>query len=345
MSNMTRRIVTALAILLITAATVHAQDLDGKVLLRYKWNAGEEVTLKVANVSEGDMLTTDMTKEPPEETDMYIKTVNSMPLYQTIEAVDEEGNGTIAYQMGIMEMDITAGDKPPQHIIMDPVAKTMTVNGEPTPMPKTGLGYFGGSFRMVMTPLGEVLSFEAPEAEGNPSDIMGLSPRQFAQMARASQMQFPAEPIREGYSWAQTVDLSAPQAAQEGGDAEAEAAEAAPMTMTMVYTLVGFETVGEVECAKIEIVGAMDMTMTVSPPMENADLTVQMGPAHFSMSGFTYFDPEAGCVVKTELNQIMDLQQETRGQVKAGGQTHDINMITTIEDFRQHTLVTREREE
>lgn len=339
---MTRRVVTAMAVLLITAPMSWAQDLDGKVLLRYKWNAGEEVCFQVAVEAEGEMVMTDMTKEPPEENGMYISQTVNMPLYTTIEAVDEEGNGTVAYQMGIMEMDMTAGDQPTQHIVIDPVAKTMTVNGEPAPLPDTALGYFGGSFRMVMSPLGEVLSFETPEAQGDLPDMMGLSATQFARMARTSQMQLPAEPIREGYSWAQTVDLSTPRGAQEGEETEEEA-QAAPMTMTMVYTLVGFETVGEVQCAKIEIVGAMDMTMTVSPPAEDADLTVQMAPMHFSMHGFTYFDPEAGCVVRAEGDQIMELHQETQGQVKAGGETHDINMIMTTEDFRTNTVVTREK--
>jgi len=333
-----------MAVILITAAMSWAQHLDGKVLLRYKWNAGEEVSSQMAVQAEGDMVMTDMTKEPPEETGMYISQSINMPMYQTVEAVDEEGNGTVAYQMGIMEMDMTAGDQPAQHIVIDPVAKTMTVNGEPAPLPATALGHFGGPFRMVMSPLGEVLSFEAPDMDRNLPDMMGLSPTQFAQMARTWGIQLPAEPIREGYSWAQTMDLSTPRTAEEGEDAEGEAAEAVPMTVTMVYTLVGFETVGEVECAKIEMVGAMDMTMTVSPPTEGADLTVQMGPMHLSIHGFTYFDPEAGCVVSTEIDQIMELHQETLGQVKAGGETQDINMITTTEDFRTNIVVTRDEE-
>jgi hypothetical protein len=341
---MTRRALTPMAVILITAAMSWAQDLDGKVLLRYKWNAGEEVSCQVAIEAEGDMVMTDMTKEPPEETRMHISQTMNMPLYQTIEAVDGEGNGTVAYQMGIMEMDMTAGDQPAQHIVIDPVAKTMTVNGEPAPLPDTALGYFGAVFRMVMSPLGEVLSFEAPDMERNLPDMMGLSATQFAQMARTSQMQLPEEPISAGYSWAQTVDLSTPRTAQEGEEAEGEAAEAAPMTLTMVYTLVGFETAGEVECAKMELVGAMDMTMTVSPQTEGADLVVHMGPMHVSMHGFTYFDPEAGCVVSTEIDQIMDMRQETRGQVQVGDQTQDINMITTTEDFRTNTVVTREEE-
>jgi hypothetical protein len=341
---MTRRVVTAMGALLITTAVSWAQDLDGKVLLRYKWNAGEEVSFQVAVEAEGEMVMTDMTKEPPEETGMHISQSINMPMYHTVEAVDEEGNGTVAYQMGIMEMDMTAGDQPAQHIVIDPAAKTMTVNGEPAPLPDAGLGYFGAVFRMVMSPLGEMLSFEAPDMEGNLPDMMGLSATQFARMARTSQMQLPEEPISAGYSWAQTVDLSTPRTAQEGEDAEGEETEAAPMTVTMIYTLVGFETVGEVECAKIEMVGAMDMTMAVSPPTEGADLTVQMGPMHLSMHGFTYFDLEAGCVVSTEIDQIMELHQETQGQVKAGGETHDINMITTTEDFRTNTVVTREEE-
>ena len=337
---MTKRIVTAMAVLLISATVSPAQDLDGKVLLRYKWNAGEEVSFQVAIEAEGEMFMTDMTKEPPEETGMYLSQTISMPLYVTIEAVDEEGNGTVAYQMGIMEMDMTANDQPAQHIVIDPVAKTMTVNGEPAPVPATVLGYFGAVFRMVMSPLGEVLSFEAPDTERDLSDMMGLSATQFAQMARTSQMQVPEDPIREGYSWAQTVDLSTPRTPQEGE--EADPAEPTPMTMTMVYTLVGFETVGEVECAKIEIVGAMDMAMTIAPPAEAADLTVHMGPTHVSMRGFAYFDLEAGCVVSTEIDQIMKLHQHTQGQVKAGGETHDINMIMTQEDFRTNTMIVRE---
>ncbi|GAH52019.1 unnamed protein product, partial [marine sediment metagenome] len=76
---MTRRVVTAMAVLLITAPMSCAQDLDGKVLLRYKWNVGEEVSLKMAVEAEGAMVMTDMTKEPPEEKAMYISQTINMP--------------------------------------------------------------------------------------------------------------------------------------------------------------------------------------------------------------------------------------------------------------------------
>jgi len=193
---MTKRILVGMVATVIASGVVSGQDLGDRVLLRYKWNAGEEVSLKVAVETEGDMVMTDMTKEPPEETGMYISQSINMPMYQTVEAVDEEGNGTVAYQMGITEMDMTAGDQPAQHIVIDPVAKTMTVNGEPAPLPATALGYFGGAFRMVMSPLGEVLSFEAPEAQGDLAGMMGLSATQFAQMGGPRRCSSP--PSRSG---------------------------------------------------------------------------------------------------------------------------------------------------
>jgi hypothetical protein len=352
---MTKRIFVVIATAVIITGLAWSQDLGDRVLLRYTWNVGEQLTWNVSIEAEGDLLTTDLTKEPTEEQRVYMVRTMNMPIYQTIEAVDEEGNGTVGSHIGLLDIEVNVDDRPTQYIVIDPKAKTMTVDGEQAPMPEAALGFLGVEFRMVMSPLGEVLKFDAPFAQEQLFDMAGISLSDFAQMNQASQIQFPVEPIQEGYTWAQTKELRAPltsedqeeeDAEDEAADAEHEAAAPPPLAMTMVYTLEGFETMDDVNCAKVELVGAMDMRepFRVHSTAGGADLTVETGPAHVSMHGFIYFDPEAGCMVKSEVDSIMDVRQTTQGQVQAGDQTRDVNLIVNIEGLVQRVTVTREPE-
>jgi hypothetical protein len=355
MTQMSKRILTVLLAGLAALGAACAQDLGDRMLLRYKWNVGEQITWNVSIEAEGDLLMSDLTKQPAEEERVYMVRTMNMPIYQTIEVVDEGGNATVGSHIGLLDIGVSVGGRPARCIVIDPEAKTMTVDGEQAPMPEAALGFLGAEFRMVMSPLGEVLKFDAPFAQGQLFDMAGISLGDFAQMNQASQIQFPAEPIQEGYTWAQTKELRAAPTSeeQEGEDAEDEAADAEdeaaappPLAMTMVYTLEGFETVDDVNCAKVELVGAMDMRepFRVHSTAGGADFTVETGPAHVSMHGFIYFDPEAGCMVKSEVDSIMDVRQTTQGQVQAGDQTRDVNLTVNIEGFVQRAAVKRQAE-
>lgn len=341
---MSKRIVTLLLAGLATVAVAYGQDLAERVLLRYKWNAGDQVTW-TANVEvEGDLVMTDLTKQPPEEQTMHLVRTAHVPLDEVVDAVDEEGTGTVAYTLGLIEIDQTTGDQTSQHIVIDPAAKTMTLNGETMPLPEAALGHIGPQFRMVMSQLGEVLKFDAPFAQEQLFDMPGISGTDFLRVTQASQMEVPEDPIQEGYTWAQTVQLHPTPPPEQQDDAEDTDEEPPSLSLTMVYTLMGFEVVDQVECAKIEMLGAMDIRepYRISTSSQGADLTVETGPAHFSIHGFVYFDPEAGCLVKTEVETIMILQQATQGQLKAGDQTHDINMTMAVDGLVQRATLVRE---
>jgi len=339
---MTKRIVTAVTAAVVLTGLAWSQDLGERVLLRYKWNAGEQVTWRVTTEGGGDMLVQDLTKHPPQEQRINIFTVAYMPMYQTVEAVDEQRNGTVSYQMGPMEIDVQAAGQQ-QHMVMDPAANTMTVNGQQVPLPETMHAFLGQPMRMVMSPLGELIDYQVPFPFQQFFDMSQFSPGQFMQMSGNSQMQFPVEPVGVGYTWAQSSEIKLPTPAQQE-NVQQQPLEPLPITMTMVYTLAGFEMVEGAHCANIEMVGAMDMTeaMTMKPPAPGADMTVQVGPSHYSMRGVTYFDYEAGSVVRAEVTMGMNMQQETRGQVTHAGETHNIHTQMCFENFEFKVAITQE---
>ncbi len=359
---MTKRMLVGMVLAAIAVGFAWGQDAGERVLLRYKWNVGEEVTWAISAEGGGEQVNSDLTKEPPTENAMNIFLDMEMPMHQTVEAVDEEGNGTVAYQMGVMQVNVQAGDQPIHHTIIDPAAQKMIVEGEEMPLPAPLLTVLGEPMRMVVSPRGEVLSSQVPIDLELFFGMTQVSPAQGFQTMPATQMVLPEQPIGIGYTWAKTTDIKLGTASQdtEAGDDEAEAQpaeqpEAVPpeapeapsgMTLTMLYTLADFETIEGVECARIEVVGVLDAAepFTISPSVPGADLNVDLGPMHISMRGVIYFDPEASCEVRSEMHTIMQMRQETRGEVKHGDETHPIHMVTTSDNFEMDTITTREGE-
>jgi hypothetical protein len=336
---MSKRILAAMFAVVISAGLAWSQDAD-KVLLRYKWQIGEQAKWVVNSEGTGTVVTQDLMKAPPEETVTSISSTSTMPMYQTVEAVDEEGNGTISYQMGIIEVDWEAADGTVQHIVMDPVAKTMTVNGETTPAPPTAMLFGDEPIRMVLSPRGRVLESTMPAAMEQLFGTGGLSPTHAFDMMQSQQMEFPEQPIGVGYTWTQTsaITTSAPpgEAEQGAGDPEPP-----PFSFTAAYTLMGFETVAGVECAQIEAVGALDMTeaFQITQSTEQVDLTIAAGPSHVSLRGFVYFDPAAGRMVKTEMDIIMNMRQHVQGEMKTPEGTQGLDMESISDPMRMHTVV------
>ena len=350
---MTKRILVGMVATAIAGGVVSGQDLGDRVLLRYKWNVGEEVTWTISAEGGGEQVNSDLTKEPPTEEGINLALDMTMPMHQTVEAVDEQGNGSLAYQMGVMEVDVQAGAQPPQHVVIDPAAQKMIVGGEEMPLMPPMLAFLGEPMRRVVSPRGEVLSTQLPIDLELFFGTSQFSPLQALQTMPAAQMVLPEEPIGIGYTWAKTTEVRLGPASEqpEADDEQAEPgppeqAEAPGLTLTMLYTLADFETIEDVECAKIEVVGALHAAepFTISPSLPGADLNVAMGPMHVSMCGVIYFDPEAGCEVKSEMHTIMQMRQETRGELKRGDETLPIHTITTSKNFEMDTITTREGE-
>lgn len=347
---MTKRVLVGTVLAALAVGFAWGQDAADRVLLRYKWNVGEEVTWAISAEGAGEQVNSDLTKEPPTEDAINLALDMKMPMHQTVEAVNEEGNGSLAYQMGVMEVDVQAGAQPAQHVVIDPAAQKMIVGGEEMPLPAPMLAFLGEPIRMVVSPRGEVLSTQLPIDLELFFGTSQFSPMQALQTMPAAQMVLPEEPIGIGYTWAKTTEVKLrptseqPEAAGEQAETvPPEQAEAPALALTMLYTLADFETIEDVECAKIEVVGALHAAepFTISPSMPGVDLNVDMGPMHISMRGVIYFDPEAGCEVRSEMHTLMQMRQETRGEVKRGDQTHPIHTITTSENFEMNTIATR----
>lgn len=339
---MSKRIPAAMIGVALAIGMVSRQGFADGMVLRYQWNAGEESTLSMTCEGNGEMVLWMEIGGKGGEQDMDLTTVTKLPVYQTVESVDADGNAATAYQIGEMVVDVSGEGFPPQHIVVDPTGATMKVGEQETPMPEAAQWFFGRPIRMVMSPAGEVLEFYAPISHHEMFDMAGFSPAQFAQLVRTAQIALPKEGIQEGHSWAQTVDLSF-YAPDEKTGAE-EGVEAMPMLMTTVYTLAGFEQVDGSNCAKVDMVGVMELKEPTTVPisMPGVELTLEMGPARISISGFSYFDYENGRVVKSEIDTIMNMKQAIEGQFSFLGQTQNIQTEVAYDNYKTHTVMVRE---
>lgn len=314
---------------------------DG-TLLRYQWNAGDQATYNVISEAAGDMVLWIEAAGEGKTLELQVSSVAKLPIYRAVESVDEGGHAAVSYRMGEMQIDVTATDQPKTHFVVDPAGQTISINGKQLPMPEAAQWYFSRPMHMVVSSLGEVLEFYAPFSHDELFDMARFSPAQYAQMARVAQVQLPRDPIQEGHSWAQTSDLSFYAPSED--EAQEEGTKTLPMIMTMVYTLTGFEKTQDANCAKIEVVGLMELKEPTTIPISLAGMqfTVVVGPARVSIRGFSYFDYENGCLVKSEMDTIMNMQQEVDGELSFAGRTGKIHTETTWENFKTHIVLTRE---
>ncbi|MGD9496066.1 MAG: hypothetical protein AB7Y46_07135 [Armatimonadota bacterium] len=306
-----------------------AQPAD-RVLLRYHWNAGDEVVWQIKSETTGTITMRDLTEDPVEETTTEVWSSATMPMRLQVEAVDAEGNGTITYRFGTIEMDVAAQGQQ-QYIRIDPAAGTVTANGEQVPMPESIGNWLRAPIKLVVSPRGELLQVDLPETMQMPGGLGGMDMTQWMRLSQQWQMTFPEQPVSAGYAWGASMP-GVFGADEEAGDV-GEGLE--PPMATMVFTLAGWETVDGVECARVEMAGAMDIAqlpggmrggLQMGAP-EGMQMT--MGPMHMSVAGSILFDPEAGTVVSADMRILMDADQHMTGTVQTpeGAQTIDMQML------------------
>lgn len=314
--------VVVACVLCLTGVVVAQQGAEG-VVLRYDWTAGDEITLDVTSETSGTVLTRDLTKDPAQEQEIDVWSSATVPMTLSVEEVDAEGNGTITLELGTMEVDMTAAGQQ-QYVVVDPQARTMTVNGEPVPIPEQALDMMVASFTYVMSPRGEIIDMTLPPAFEMSMGMSGTAFTRWLQMSQGWQLVFPEEPVRTGYSWANT-------GAMPPGEDEAGA-----MDTTMVYTMSGMEEMQGARCARIEMAGVMQFDelpqeLTGAQAMPGgANLTSEIGPGHISIQGTIWFDPEAGQVVETDAQMMMDMRQRTHGTVEGPEGQQEIDMETIM---------------
>lgn len=314
---------------LLTATVAWAQD-DGRVLLRYQWNAGDEIEWIITTETTGTVVMRDRTRDPVEETEMPIWNTVTMPMTLRVVSVDEDGSGTIVYEIGVMEADVSAGGGE-QYIRIDPREGTMTVDGEEQPMPPGVAEGMAGPIRTVMSTRGEVLEVDLPEGMQAMMGAMGAEVTQWMSMSQ-QQPAFPERAIGIGHVWGASLSPLIP------AEADTEAEATGPVgDVSVLYQLTGIRRTGDADSARIEMLGAMDFGTLPMPGIgmmpgagEGGDLQMTMGPMHVSMFGAFDFNPAAGRVVGSEMTVIMDMTQQMKGTVETpeGEQRVDMEIIT-----------------
>jgi len=331
MSRLTGRLTAGLVAYVLCLGFAAAQDAD-RVLLRYQWNAGDEITWQVVSETTGTVTMRDLTQDPVAETTTEVWTRATMPMSLVIEAVDADGNGTISYRLGPIDMDILQGGQQ-QYMRIDPEAGTMTINGEEQELPEHMMPGLLGDMKMVISPRGEMLSVHMPEGAGMGDFFGGMDMGQLLRMSQQTQMTFPEQPVSVGYSWGTSV--AAPFGAEVSDTFDT----------TVVATMAGLENVDGVQCARIDMVGAMDiaelpMGLGGGPGPLPEGMEMHMGPMHISIQGSSLFDPAAGKIVSVNATVLMDMDQHISGTAEGPEGPQQVDSEISVRDMLIDTTVT-----
>lgn len=322
----------SVALALCLALTAFAQGTE-RTLLRYRWNAGDEITWQVTSETTGTVTVRDLTQDPATENSTEMWTRSTMPMTLVVESADAEGNGTVSYRLGRIDMDTLRGGRQ-QYIQIDPEAGTMTVNGEEQVIPEQMLLGMLGDMKLVLSPRGELIDAQIPEGSPVGSIFGGMDMTQIVRMSQHSQVTFPEQPVSPGYSWA--ASMSAPFGEETDHQFDT----------TMVLTFVGMEMADGVQCARIGMVGAMDITelpmgLGGGPGALPEGVEMKLGPMHVSVTGSLLFDPEVGRIVSGDIDVLVDMDQHISGTAQGpDGTDQQIDQMIEIRDMLINTKLT-----
>lgn len=325
---MRSRMIAVMLIVSVTICTAWAQD-EERVLLRYQWNAGEEIVWDVVTETSGTMVMRDLTKDPVEETMLPIWSRVMMPMTLTVESVDDDGNGTVVYELGTMQMDVQAEGRQ-VYMEFDPATGAMTMDGQQMPVPGGMQAGMAGPYRMVISPRGEVLDIELPEGLAMMGLAGGADMTQWMKMSQQWSATFPEEPVYADYVWSTQFDAPLGTPAEEV--AEGDAGDEPAGDGAMVYCMTGTRLVGGVDCVTLDAMGAFDietlpMTMGgVFAFMGGEGFESSLGPMHLSMIGGFDFDAAAGRMMSGDVRVMIDMTQRMKGTIQTPDGAQQINM-------------------
>jgi hypothetical protein len=337
---MTKRILVGMVAAVIAVGLAWGHAAEDRLLLRYKWHAGEQAAWLLGGEVTGSTVTRDMTQEPPSErSDGGSFTIESV-IYQTTDAVTEEGTATVTYQIGTVDMEAQLDDGSKHYIPVQGQEGRLLIDGAEEPGADPVTAALLQLTAMVLSSRGELL----PPARPLNLDelIMGAcSTAGCLQIMRGSQVVLPEPRIGVGYAWAHTAEVLLKPEAHSAEAAGEDAGAAHRMTLTVVYTLAGLETVEGVQCAKIEMAGALDLaqSLSTSRPQPHSASTRMTGALHESVHAIVHFDLEAGHVLKAEADTILHLRRDVFGQMTEGDQTRQAKAQESFDDSRAHTTV------
>ncbi len=167
----------------------------------------------------------------------------------------------------------------------------ITVNGQPQDASGVDLSqipFLGQPFKMRVDRLGRVVDFKLPDL-GPFQGMMGNM--DVSQMMKASQNQLPNHPVEIGESWSEDTKVALPGSDQS-------------LILKSVYTLVGLETIGGQEVAKIDMKGSSQGAGLKMAALPGASAAV-IDALKQEVQGTIWFGTQLGQPVKNEMQMTM----------------------------------------
>jgi len=278
--------------------------------LRWKFNAGDQLTLKV--VQEVGMETT-MFNQP-----IKMNTNMEMELGWTVESVDEQGLANITLSIDRVRISMAAPG-------MEKTAYDSGADAEPAgdaiPLATSIEPILGVKINQKMNARGEVIDVSlSPAAEKAFAKLPGgsqyrqiFSKSGLKQLSGQAGMLLPEEAVSKGDTWTQKSETALPMG---------------QFNATAQYTYEGQEAVEEKALDKI----AVNLTLAFG---NDGKISVRTGAGEVEAtvavkdqnnSGHMLFDREAGRFVKTVMNQKLTLQT-TFGETKM---EQNVTSTTTV---------------
>lgn len=199
----------------------------------------------------------------------------TMDVTQSVEGVDDSGNGTLLQTFTNAEV-------------------TATMNGQPMPIGDLGSMLTGLALRVQVTPQGQVLD---TQVEGATDPMMQQMSSMVEQSMGQMPVQFPEGPVNIGDTWTQEVPLGLDQM---GMDLDTSA--------TSTNTFLGWANVDGLNCALIQ----SDVTVSLSGTFTEQGMeTTATGTG--TGTGYTYFDNAAGKVIRATMDLTMNTNISVSG--------------------------------
>ena len=301
------RWMVAMALVAALAAGPAAQAAPTSVELVMKGNVGDEATYRTWMVMEMSMVVTDP-QSGAQVLSVAPRVQGSATTVSRVEAVSPDGDLTFTNQLDAFSVDVQVAEL---HLLLalEPKAGGPRLIKLP-PLP----------LRSVVDKRGKLVAIEGLEKLSIPLPGMGGKPMDLGAMLSGAIKQFaqPMYPDRQlkvgdSWSWEMVVDPGA-MAEMLGMPMPPQAKEqmaAMRFPIRSTSTLVGFEQLAGVECAKIESDAPWELTMPVGPPGQPQGTMQESGSTRVT----SWFDYQAGREVRRAVDGRFDMT------IAAGGAT------------------------
>ncbi len=326
-------VVAVLVAVVVWAGASAVRSQPEQVLLRYGWVDGDELQYDLSVRGQGQLVfhSAAIAQGQGGETPLPIVMSMDTVYRQLVKAIDEEGNGTVEIHWEPMQISVDMMGQLMQATV-DLEQGTIRFNGQEQALPGFSPQPGAEPPAMKISPRGKVLAITNLERLMPMMGTAGLGQVDPSQIVRASQAEFPEEPVAAGAEWEQLVALPLPTG--EG--------QQAPQ-MRSAYVLKGFATINERPCAKISTrshIQLQNMTVPGQPAVGiggAAGFATQIDAMQMDINGDLYFDHEVGRLIRALMNITMNLNMNIVG---AAAQQQQIPGIQCeLRDFAMEVLM------